>query len=152
MQKNGVIRSKKVAEVMETIDRALFIPDRPLFMPHGIKPYSSRPVMIEVDLIIPGPNMHCACLQLLEEHLQPGMCALDVGSGVILTPSITFYTNIQALLPDNVSILIPMFTSQQEYSHCNIRVLWDFLKLDGQVIIYLGYLHFVLCRRSLLLS
>jgi protein-L-isoaspartate(D-aspartate) O-methyltransferase len=74
MQKNGVIRSKKVAEVMETIDRALFIPDE-------IEPYHSRPVMIQFDLIIPAPNMHSTCLQLLEEHLQPGMHALDVGSG-----------------------------------------------------------------------
>lgn len=118
MQKNGVIRSKKVAEVMETIDRALFIPD-------GIEPYHSRPVshshpVLEFYCIIPAPNMHSRCLELLEKHLQPGMCALDACSGVLLTPSITFYTNIHALLLDNVAILIPMFTSQQEYSHCNI--------------------------------
>ncbi|XP_059441130.1 protein-L-isoaspartate O-methyltransferase-like [Corylus avellana] len=79
MQKNGVIRSKKVAEVMETIDRALFIPD-------GIEPYHSRPVshshpVLEFYCIIPAPNMHSRCLELLEKHLQPGMCALDACSG-----------------------------------------------------------------------
>ncbi|KAM2939097.1 hypothetical protein FF1_038803 [Malus domestica] len=70
----GVIRSKRVAEVMETIDRALFVPD-------GTPPYVDSPMAIGYNATISAPHMHAMCLQLLEEHLQPGMRALDVGSG-----------------------------------------------------------------------
>ncbi|KAK1565414.1 hypothetical protein Q3G72_025962 [Acer saccharum] len=70
----GVIKSKKVAEVMETIDRALFVPD-------GTPPYVDSPMAIGYNATISAPHMHATCLQLLEENLQPGMHALDVGSG-----------------------------------------------------------------------
>ncbi|XP_059441129.1 protein-L-isoaspartate O-methyltransferase 1-like isoform X2 [Corylus avellana] len=70
----GVIASKKVAEVLESIDRALFVPD-------GNAPYYDSPVPIGYNATISAPHMHGTCLQLLEENLQPGMHALDVGSG-----------------------------------------------------------------------
>ncbi|KAE8036884.1 hypothetical protein FH972_009517 [Carpinus fangiana] len=70
----GVITSKKVAEVLESIDRALFVPD-------GNAPYYDSPVPIGYNATISAPHMHATCLQLLEENLQPGMHALDVGSG-----------------------------------------------------------------------
>ncbi|CAI9112905.1 OLC1v1013413C1 [Oldenlandia corymbosa var. corymbosa] len=70
----GVIRSNKVAEVMETIDRALFVPD-------GTPPYVDSPMQIGYNATISAPHMHGMCLELLENHLQPGMHALDVGSG-----------------------------------------------------------------------
>ncbi|KAJ4822521.1 Protein-L-isoaspartate O-methyltransferase 1 [Turnera subulata] len=70
----GVIRSKKVAEVMETIDRALFVPD-------GTPAYVDSPMAIGYNATISAPHMHAMCLQLLEENLKPGMHALDVGSG-----------------------------------------------------------------------
>ncbi|TXG50817.1 hypothetical protein EZV62_023341 [Acer yangbiense] len=70
----GIIKSKKVAEVMETIDRALFVPD-------GTPPYVDSPMAIGYNATISAPHMHATCLQLLEENLQPGMHALDVGSG-----------------------------------------------------------------------
>lgn len=70
----GVIRSKKVSEVMESIDRAFFVPD-------DIPPYVDTPVPIGYNATISAPHMHATCLQLLEKHLQPGMRALDVGSG-----------------------------------------------------------------------
>ncbi|XP_038879001.1 protein-L-isoaspartate O-methyltransferase 1-like isoform X3 [Benincasa hispida] len=70
----GVVRSKKVAEVMESIDRAFFVPD-------DIPPYVDTPVPIGYNATISAPHMHATCLQLLEKHLKPGMRALDVGSG-----------------------------------------------------------------------
>ncbi|KAF3438658.1 hypothetical protein FNV43_RR21422 [Rhamnella rubrinervis] len=74
LQRYGVISSKKVAEVMETVDRALFVPD-------GNPPYLDSPMGIGYNATISAPHMHATCFQLLEENLQPGMRALDVGSG-----------------------------------------------------------------------
>uniref|UniRef100_A0A7N2MMZ7 protein-L-isoaspartate(D-aspartate) O-methyltransferase n=1 Tax=Quercus lobata TaxID=97700 RepID=A0A7N2MMZ7_QUELO len=74
LQTYGVVRSKKVAEVMEKVDRALFVPD-------GNAPYYDSPMPIGYNATISAPHMHATCLQLLEENLQPGMHALDVGSG-----------------------------------------------------------------------
>ncbi|KAK7353952.1 hypothetical protein VNO80_19408 [Phaseolus coccineus] len=74
LQRYGVITSSKVAEVMETVDRALFVPD-------GGAPYDDSPMAIGYNATISAPHMHAMCLQLLEENLQPGMHALDVGSG-----------------------------------------------------------------------
>lgn len=70
----GVIKSEKVAEVMETIDRASFVPD-------GTPPYVDSPMVIGYNVTISAPHMHAMCLELLEENLKPGMRALDVGSG-----------------------------------------------------------------------
>ena len=75
LQHYGVISSKKVVEVMETIDRALFVPD-------GTPAYVDSPMEIGYNATISAPHMHATCLQLLEENLQPGMHALDVGSGL----------------------------------------------------------------------
>lgn len=74
LQQYGVIRSKKVAEVMEAIDRGLFVPG-------GSPPYVDSPMQIGYNATISAPHMHATCLELLKEHLQPGMHALDVGSG-----------------------------------------------------------------------
>ncbi|KAK6924751.1 hypothetical protein RJ641_009077, partial [Dillenia turbinata] len=70
----GVITSKKVAEVMGTVDRACFVP-------LGTPPYVDSPMQIGYNVTISAPHMHAMCLQLLEENLKPGMRALDVGSG-----------------------------------------------------------------------
>lgn len=74
LQRCGVITSSKIAEVMETIDRALFVPN-------GTPPYVDSPMPIGYSATISAPHMHAICLRLLEENLQPGMRALDVGSG-----------------------------------------------------------------------
>ncbi|KAJ8752064.1 hypothetical protein K2173_001091 [Erythroxylum novogranatense] len=74
LEDRGVIKSKKVSQVMETIDRALFVPDR-------TPPYFDSPMTIGYNATISAPHMHATCLQLLEDHLKPGKCALDVGSG-----------------------------------------------------------------------
>ncbi|OIV98187.1 hypothetical protein TanjilG_11584 [Lupinus angustifolius] len=74
LRRFGVISSNKVAEVMETVDRAFFVPN-------GAEPYVDSPMAIGYNATISAPHMHATCLQLLEENLQPGMHALDVGSG-----------------------------------------------------------------------
>ncbi|XP_039125227.1 protein-L-isoaspartate O-methyltransferase-like isoform X2 [Dioscorea cayenensis subsp. rotundata] len=74
LKEYGVIKSKNVAEVMETIDRGLFVPE-------GNPAYVDSPMPIGYNATISAPHMHASCLELLEEHLQPGMRALDVGSG-----------------------------------------------------------------------
>lgn len=74
LQHFGVINFKKVAEVMGTIDRALFVPN-------GGSPYDDSPMLIGYNATISAPHMHAMCLELLEKNLQPGMRALDVGSG-----------------------------------------------------------------------
>ncbi|KAF9606671.1 hypothetical protein IFM89_027715 [Coptis chinensis] len=74
LQEYGMIRSKKVAEVMVTVDRRLFVP-------HGNPPYVDSPMEIGYNATISAPHMHASCLELLQENLQPGMHALDIGSG-----------------------------------------------------------------------
>lgn len=74
LQRFGVIKSKKVAEAMETIDRGLFVPE-------GNPAYVDSPMPVGYNATISAPHMHATCLELLEGHLQPGMRALDVGSG-----------------------------------------------------------------------
>lgn len=74
LKRCGVIRSRKVADVMESIDRGLFVTA-------GNPPYADSPMPIGYNATISAPHMHAMCLELLEDRLQPGMHALDVGSG-----------------------------------------------------------------------
>ncbi|CAO2211791.1 unnamed protein product [Urochloa humidicola] len=74
LQTYGIVRSSKVAEVMQAVDRGLFVPP-------GGSPYFDSPMSIGYNATISAPHMHAACLELLEKNLQPGMRALDVGSG-----------------------------------------------------------------------
>ena len=77
LQCQGVIRSQRVAEVMAAIDRGLFVPPR-------TPAYVDSPMPIGYNATISAPHMHAMCLELLKDHLQPGMRALDVGSGDFL--------------------------------------------------------------------
>ncbi|CAN4085938.1 unnamed protein product [Withania somnifera] len=74
LHRYGVIRSQKVTEIMETVDRGLFVPE-------GTPAYVDSPMSIGYNATISAPHMHAMCLELLEDKLQPGMHALDVGSG-----------------------------------------------------------------------
>nr|ACL14903.1 L-isoaspartyl methyltransferase 2 TIS II alpha-psi [Arabidopsis thaliana] len=74
LKRYGVISSKRVAQVMEALDRGLFVPV-------GSSAYVDTPVPIGYNATISAPHMHATCLQLLEDKLHPGMRALDVGSG-----------------------------------------------------------------------
>ncbi|EAZ07974.1 hypothetical protein OsI_30232 [Oryza sativa Indica Group] len=95
LQRYGIIKSSKVAQVMETIDRGLFVPP-------GASPYFDSPMPIGYNATISAPHMHASCLELLEKHLQPGMRALDVGSGF----------EMQKCLPTYVEKTIFSFISQ----------------------------------------
>ncbi|XP_010533504.1 PREDICTED: protein-L-isoaspartate O-methyltransferase 1-like isoform X2 [Tarenaya hassleriana] len=75
LRRYGVIMSNRVAEVMEALDRGHFVPD------DGSSAYVDTPLPIGYNATISAPHMHATCLQLLEDKLQPGMRALDVGSG-----------------------------------------------------------------------
>lgn len=103
LQQYGVIGSKKVAEVMETIDRAVFVPD-------GTSAYVDTPMQIGYNATISAPHMHAMCLQLLEENLQPGMHALDVGSGTSCCFNCLYKyvleSNLDSLISLKVSLLI----------------------------------------------
>ena len=78
LRHQGVIKSQRVMETMEGIDRKLFAPQ-------GIhSPYVDSPLPIGHNATISAPHMHALCLQLLDGHLYPGARALDVGSGIRL--------------------------------------------------------------------
>jgi Protein-L-isoaspartate(D-aspartate) O-methyltransferase (PCMT) len=77
LERYGIIKSKRVKEVMEAIDRGLFVPAG------SGSPYFDSPMPIGYNATISAPHMHATCLELLEKHLQPGMRALDVGSGSV---------------------------------------------------------------------
>ncbi|MCL7022348.1 hypothetical protein MKW94_027637 [Papaver nudicaule] len=74
LKRYGVIRSPKVAQVMECIDRGFFVPD-------GNAAYADSPMPIGFNATISAPHMHATCLELLKDNLLPGMRALDIGSG-----------------------------------------------------------------------
>ncbi|KAG0583137.1 hypothetical protein M758_3G113800 [Ceratodon purpureus] len=74
LQKNGRITSQKVADAMDQIDRGIFVPP-------GEPSYMDHPVPIGYNATISAPHMHAICLELLKDHLQPGMHALDIGAG-----------------------------------------------------------------------
>lgn len=92
LRRYGIIKSGKVAEVMETIDRGLFVPP-------GGSPYFDSPMPIGYNATISAPHMHASCLELLEKHLQPGMRTLDVGSGLFIIHSVQLsYAVSQSLI------------------------------------------------------
>ncbi|XP_066464759.1 protein-L-isoaspartate(D-aspartate) O-methyltransferase-like isoform X1 [Eleutherodactylus coqui] len=72
LRKNGVIRSQRVHEILMATDRALYIRNFP---------YMDSPQSIGYKATISAPHMHAHALELLEDKLQEGAKALDVGSG-----------------------------------------------------------------------
>ncbi|GJP32981.1 hypothetical protein CLOM_g17560 [Closterium sp. NIES-68] len=79
LERIGVLRSggqSRAAQVMRQVDRGLFVPPAP-----WVHAYQDSPQTIGFNATISAPHMHAQCLELLGNHLQPGMRALDVGSG-----------------------------------------------------------------------
>lgn len=74
LRQGGVLKSTSVSEAMEQVDRKLFVPDKAYA-------YMDNPMPIGFNATISAPHMHALCLELLQNHLKPGMRALDVGSG-----------------------------------------------------------------------
>ena len=56
LKQYGAVRTDKVAEVMETIDRALFVPEG--------TPYIDSPMPIGFNATISAPHMHATCLEV----------------------------------------------------------------------------------------
>ncbi|KAL5214831.1 hypothetical protein ABZP36_003983 [Zizania latifolia] len=101
LKQYGAVRTDKVAEVMESIDRALFVAE-------GLTPYTDSPMPIGYNATISAPHMHATCLELLKEHLQPGMHALDVGSGFLKSTAVGLET------PVNISALISLLVCSSD--------------------------------------
>lgn len=69
---NGIIKSADVRDIMKQVDRGNYVK-------HNA--YQDAPQRIGYNITISAPHMHAHALELLQEHLRPGMRALDVGSG-----------------------------------------------------------------------
>jgi len=76
LKEKGIVKSNRVEEAMLRVDRKNYV--RPN---SGVNAYSDSPQNIGYGVTISAPHMHGMCLELLSNHLQPGMRALDVGSG-----------------------------------------------------------------------
>ena len=72
LKANGIVKSDRVEQAMRKVDRGNFI---------SYNPYKDSPQSIDYQATISAPHMHAYALEMLKEHLQDGMCVLDVGSG-----------------------------------------------------------------------
>ena len=72
LEENGLIKTQTVKRAMLGVDRKNYC---------KTDPYRDRPQGIGYNVTISAPHMHAHALELLKDHLKPGMCALDVGSG-----------------------------------------------------------------------
>lgn len=76
---NVVPKGSRLEHALRSVDRALFVPE-PLRRDSAAM-YANRPLPIGVVATISTPQQHAQVLGFLEQHLQPGMTAIDVGSG-----------------------------------------------------------------------
>lgn len=72
LKKNGVLTSAVVEKAMRKVDRGNYCTNNP---------YMDSPQGLGYAVTISAPHMHVHALQHLENQLQEGMSALDVGSG-----------------------------------------------------------------------
>jgi len=70
--RNDIIKSETVRDVMLKVDRGKYVKRNA---------YMDAPQSIGYNITISAPHMHGHALELLKDHLKPGMRALDVGSG-----------------------------------------------------------------------
>lgn len=70
----GLCKNKRVESALRSVDRSKFVRD-----PETA--YLDRPQSIGHGVTISAPHMHVVCLEILEPFLEPGMRALDCGSG-----------------------------------------------------------------------
>ena len=69
---NNIVKSAEVRDTMFQVDRGNYV---------KTNPYMDSPQGIGYNITISAPHMHAHALELLKDHLRPGMRALDVGSG-----------------------------------------------------------------------
>jgi protein-L-isoaspartate(D-aspartate) O-methyltransferase len=72
LHKNKLLKSTRICEAMKKVDRGDF---------SSKSPYADSPQYIGHGATISAPHMHAYALEILEEKLQDGCTALDVGSG-----------------------------------------------------------------------
>ncbi|MBW0531686.1 hypothetical protein O181_071401 [Austropuccinia psidii MF-1] len=73
---NGLMKSARVIEAMNKVDRANYV------LPHSKKEaYEDRPQSIGFGATISAPHMHANALEHLVPFLKPSARVLDVGSG-----------------------------------------------------------------------
>ena len=72
LEENVLITSQEVKYAMLRVDRQNYCPT---------SPYKDRPQGIRYNVTISAPHMNAHALELLKDHLRPGMKALDIGSG-----------------------------------------------------------------------
>jgi len=72
LKNNGLIKSDTVKDSMLAVDRGNYCRGNP---------YMDAPQRIGWNITISAPHMHAHALELLSDHLKPGMKGLDVGSG-----------------------------------------------------------------------
>ena len=69
---NGIVKTERIELAMKRVDRGQFV---------SYNPYKDSPQSINYQATISAPHMHAYALEMLRDHLQEGMSALDVGSG-----------------------------------------------------------------------
>lgn len=76
---NLVPQGSRLEEALRAVDRGHYSP--PEYKRDATEVYANRPLKIGVVATISTPQQHAQVLGFLEQHLKPGMTALDVGSG-----------------------------------------------------------------------
>lgn len=79
MKTNVVQRGSRLESALRNVDRGLFTLEQ--FRDTKDVVYANRPLKIGVVATISTPQQHAQVLGFLEPHLQPGMKAIDIGSG-----------------------------------------------------------------------
>lgn len=74
LEENGIIKTADVRKAMLQVDRGNYVQEKG-------SAYQDAPQRIGWNITISAPHMHAHALDLLAEHLKPGMRGLDVGSG-----------------------------------------------------------------------
>eukprot|EP00009_Paramoeba_aestuarina_P000991 CAMPEP_0201513444 /NCGR_PEP_ID=MMETSP0161_2-20130828/5491_1 /ASSEMBLY_ACC=CAM_ASM_000251 /TAXON_ID=180227 /ORGANISM="Neoparamoeba aestuarina, Strain SoJaBio B1-5/56/2" /LENGTH=227 /DNA_ID=CAMNT_0047909655 /DNA_START=215 /DNA_END=898 /DNA_ORIENTATION=+ len=72
----SIIKSPQVEEAMLRVDRKNYVRDL-----SDKEAYRDSPQPIGHSVTISAPHMHAMCLEYMVDYLQPGMSALDCGSG-----------------------------------------------------------------------
>ncbi|KAF1328366.1 Protein-l-isoaspartate o-methyltransferase, partial [Globisporangium splendens] len=75
---NIVQKGSRLEHALRLVDRSVFTPEQ---FRNTKDAYVNRPLKIGVVATISTPQQHAQVLGFLDDHLQPGMKAIDIGSG-----------------------------------------------------------------------